>query len=732
MSFVHPLLLGGLIFLAVPVLLHLIMRQQPKHLLFPAMRFLMQRHRTNQRKLQLRHLLLLALRLLLLAAICLALARPKLFSERLNLTGKRPVAAVLLFDTSPSMEYRQGEDSRLDDARRRGLELLDDLPENSRVAVLDTNLGGDWLPNIAEARKRIADLKVQPESGPLTSQFRLVYELLDKVNAGNDNQDAVLLPFVYVFSDRMQGCWSTNQLDNLLRRQEQLSIPAHAAFVDVGVEKMEDVAIINLTMGPALGGGNRVRFQATLRARGRAHDVEVICLIDGERIGHSARKIEPDTPETFDFESGDLAPGLHQVETRIVSNLTPLPLRYARYHTFEIQGKRRVLVVADDPREARFWTAALESGGGRAFQVETIASRDLAGQDWKELAAYRAIALFNVKDLDEQSWRALKSYVEAGGGLAFLPGGDMKFSQGAADLLPAPYLESTLVEKGVGWRSFGGQHPVMAQFREWSMQPSTDFVKFPRSVYRFWKVGPTAGKSSVLVAYADDARSPALLERTLGRGRVLQFTTTFDDRTPAWNNYLQTVTSFYPVLAHVTTGYLTGSADLNELNHLSGQAVTIPLPSSPRLPKYLLQGPGIEGTDQVLVRGENDDALRITRAVEPGNFQLLQEDLKPIAGFSLNVPGDEFLYARVPVEDIEALLGKDAVLSVDYKDNLEQALGQRWKQPVELFPWLMMLILIVLAVENLLSNRFYRKLPDAPEASTIPSEATQEQAAAPV
>src|SRR5437588_9957200 len=109
MSFVFPVLLGGLTLIGVPILLHLIMRQKPKHLFFPAFRFLLQRHRTNQRKLQLRHLLLLALRMLVVALICLALARPKVFSQRFSfLGGDRPVAAVFVFDTSYSMEYSFG------------------------------------------------------------------------------------------------------------------------------------------------------------------------------------------------------------------------------------------------------------------------------------------------------------------------------------------------------------------------------------------------------------------------------------------------------------------------------------------------------------------------------------------------------------------------------------------------------------------------------------------------
>src|SRR5262249_7884423 len=105
MTFVHPLLLGGLLLVGIPVVLHLIMQQKPKHMMFPAFRFLRERHRTNQRTLRLRHLVLLLLRILLIALICLALARPKLKSEgAIPIIGTgQPVAMVLLVDTSYSM-----------------------------------------------------------------------------------------------------------------------------------------------------------------------------------------------------------------------------------------------------------------------------------------------------------------------------------------------------------------------------------------------------------------------------------------------------------------------------------------------------------------------------------------------------------------------------------------------------------------------------------------------------
>src|SRR3954453_16866418 len=105
MTFIHAYLLGGLLLVGVPILLHLIMRQKPKRLDFPAFRFLRQKARINQRKIRLQHWLLLALRVLLIAALCFALARPRLAAGRVPFGGEQAVAAVLVFDTSASMEY---------------------------------------------------------------------------------------------------------------------------------------------------------------------------------------------------------------------------------------------------------------------------------------------------------------------------------------------------------------------------------------------------------------------------------------------------------------------------------------------------------------------------------------------------------------------------------------------------------------------------------------------------
>src|SRR5437899_6371523 len=141
----HAILIVGAALVGLAIIIHLILKQEPKRLPFPAFRFLKQRLKTNQRKLRLRHFILLAMRMLLIALFCLALYQPSILSEGLiDISGKQPLAVVLVIDTSPGMGYADGDKSHLEEACRRAVELVNELPDGSRVAVIETgDPGGD-------------------------------------------------------------------------------------------------------------------------------------------------------------------------------------------------------------------------------------------------------------------------------------------------------------------------------------------------------------------------------------------------------------------------------------------------------------------------------------------------------------------------------------------------------------------------------------------------------------
>lgn len=84
--FLNPLLLGGLALVVIPVVLHLLLRAKPKPLTFPALQLILQRKTQTTRRLRLQHWWLLLLRMLVIAAIVFALARPSLPAANYSLT----------------------------------------------------------------------------------------------------------------------------------------------------------------------------------------------------------------------------------------------------------------------------------------------------------------------------------------------------------------------------------------------------------------------------------------------------------------------------------------------------------------------------------------------------------------------------------------------------------------------------------------------------------------------
>jgi hypothetical protein len=852
MTLVFPILLGGLAVLVVPVLIHLIMRQKPKTLQFPAFRFLLQRHRTNLRKLRLRHLLLLALRILVLAALCLALAKPKVFSEQLALSADRPVAAVLVFDTSYSMDYKiSGGPSRLDEAKKRGLELLDELPEGSRVAVLDTAEGvptgrGAWQATLAQARERIAGLRLRHANAPVTSRLDSAYRLFADLATARDETPGRSLPrLLVVFSDRTRACWDSSRLGNLqdaaelvppplerlykvrgkapglvellqqLRQQlpppagqdypeqevidlwQQLrdSIPSqtpddypdpeiaslltktrgksrqllgilrqmakdvpgpakdyhgklvevldaglqdlrgvHEVFVDVGVDNPVNLGIVGLEL-PLEGSGARQRqvfaqaervvLRAIVEASGKDYDTSILCQVADKTITQPlAVMAGQKKPVLFEIDCDGLAPGPHQVEVRLA---TPDLLAFdnMRYLTFAVREPRKVLVIADAPAKAEPWARAIEARKEARFRCDVQSSRAAAELGPAELARYQAVYLLGVASPGPGLWTALREYVEKGGGVGIVPAGeDMKLpaynDEKAQALLPGKL--TTVAQKkdpGAVWtwdddRIY--QHPLLKPVREWRGLGRDDFIKLPRGATFYWNVEPGSDGVTVVVRYADDKKRPALLERRLGGGRVLLFTTRLDaGQQPPWNNYMETVTSFCVVLPGLATAYLAGDAEAVQLNFTTGQGVPeVRLPLAGRAPAYTLQGPGV--LEQVPA-SEGQNVLALKEAVTPGNYVVEDPGRTRVGAFSVNLPAEEGLLARVPVEEIEALFGSGAVVPVERVGRLSDALAGHWDQPFELLPLLLLLLLVLLALENLLGNLFYRREPKPTETT---------------
>jgi hypothetical protein len=267
------------------------------------------------------------------------------------------------------------------------------------------------------------------------------------------------------------------------------------------------------------------------------------------------------------------------------------------------------------------------------------------------------------------------------------------------------------------------QHPIPAFFEKAIRTADPDFGK-PQSwpgVNAFWAVQPAPKDTVVLASYADTEHHPALLDRAVDRGHVILFTTPLDtrelDRNRYWHNYWSLDTSFGLVLEDQVCRYLAGDSARPELNYFCGQTPRLPLPTAS--PPFTLDGPGLAVAETNIKMNEGDTFLSLPQALVPGNYAVRDSKKRIVAGCSLNIRPEESVLERVPAEEIESVLGKETLLQMGRTTSMKDALTGMQPPPLELLPWLMMAVLIVLTVESLLANRFYRRAaPDAESAAT--------------
>ncbi len=87
MSLLHPALIYGLGLVALPVILHFLMKQKPKRVIFPALKLIQSRQKQNSRRFRLRHWWLLLLRVGVLGLLVFALTRPSLPPANYSFSG---------------------------------------------------------------------------------------------------------------------------------------------------------------------------------------------------------------------------------------------------------------------------------------------------------------------------------------------------------------------------------------------------------------------------------------------------------------------------------------------------------------------------------------------------------------------------------------------------------------------------------------------------------------------
>jgi hypothetical protein len=568
-----PAMLWALAGVSIPVIIHLLSRRRATVVDWGAMQFL-ELGRRAQRKFQLSELLLMMGRMALLALVALAAARPLLSPStpapapgaQLSALGPRssgtapmgePRDVVLVLDGSESMGRSAGGTT----PRRRAVDwsrgFLKRLPEGSGVAVLDARERVRPLVDRLNYDRLVADkaLAQAPEPRGGSDLAAALSEALQILETGRNPQRDVIL-----VSDGQRAAWRPAETTRwgLLRdlytsaQRANKIVPAlwavnlEAPTDSQGLSTDAGVAPLVLDRG-LVPVGLPMPVRTAVRNSGSAPTERMAELfVDEVAVPGSLQRVGPIPPAgqvPVRFETVLAAPGSHRLSVRLRPADDPLTANDESETTVEAAEGLPVLLVDGQPGQgafqgpADFIRAALTPAddAAPAVRARTLPLNRFSTATKGEA---RVIVLAAVPRLDADQREAVESVLDAGGGLLIVPGEalDAAFWSDAELLkdggwLPAssgPVKGRLATRRGatpavVGHldpRSFTGA--VMPPFGE------GDDPALARAGL-FWFRSLEPAPNSVVAARLGTGE-PWLVEKTVGRARVVELAGTLDAR----------------------------------------------------------------------------------------------------------------------------------------------------------------------------------------------------------
>ena len=523
LQFLTPLFLAvGAAAASLPLIIHLLNRERARRLVFSTIRFIKMSHQANVQRHRLKQLLLLLMRILILALLGLAFARP-FFADTPATTGGTGGVRniVIIIDTSYSMGYLD----TFDQAKKAAIEIADNLQPSDTSALIFTSNRATVVKALDAEHRRIQTAVMGARLTNHTTDYldaiQSADEILGEANIGHKQ--------IYLISDLQRIGWES------FVDTDKLNPDVEIAFVDVSAKEPINLAITGVSV-PQVVLNEQKPAQVVVRVQNfgeqAVEELSVQLFVDDDSVGMTMLDIEPN----------DVMDALFPVRFRtekIHTGYAALPddhLEIDNRRYFRLQSLKSIKVhcVNGEPgrrdyeSETFFLEAALQPGS-QIVPIDLTQSRQLPNAS--EISKYDVIILANVERLTGAEAQSLRAFVGSGGGLIITAGDQMNLEAyrktlgaGEEPLIPCNFVQP--VGDALNHDQFSVlatlayDHPIFHPFKD---PNHGDFGK--GRFYQYIQAVPL--KSSKVLASFDDG-SPALFEKVYGTGRVLCFTSTID------------------------------------------------------------------------------------------------------------------------------------------------------------------------------------------------------------
>ena len=701
MTFLNPLVLFGLAAAALPLLIHLFNLRQPQQVDFSSLQFLKELEERTMQRVRVKQWLLLALRMLAIACLVLAFARPTLTGQMAGTVGQASTSWGVVIDNSLSMTMRDGQGGYLDQAKTLAADVLAAAEPDDEVFLFSTSQPDAADPpyrTISAAQQAVDDLDAEPGTSSLARSIAQAADALDEATHPNRQ--------LYVFSDLQQSTLVDSIATDL---PEDVGV----TLVPVGERTHDNVAVTEVEVASRIvEAGQPVDIEATLVNYGTdpLEDYVASVYLAGDRVAQSTATLEPGLETTVTFTATPPAEHTGWLDGTVEVEESAFEHDDARHFTLQVPEQRDVLIVRGDGQQTRYLELALSSGltdGDVVFQTETIEAGQLAATS---LGSYEAVVLAGPDQLSSGEIGDLQRYVDEGGGIFFFPSADAEADDYNALFEALGAGEVTGFSGALGdsnvTASFDRvdlEHPLFEGVFDPTLEAGEVEVESP-DIYHAMRYAPGGGSTQTLIELSNG--DPFLEEVRHGAGVALIGSVAPD---PEWSDWpLRGL--FVPVLYRAMY-YLSAGESVAGEELLAGQPGELRLSGIDETASVRLVGPQDEEIipDQRSLFGamlvETDASLRT-----PGIYEVYADD-EFVQRVPLNLDPRISNLERAPAEEAAAsladVLRHEDVRPLDLQAGDEVRASdvvQARQAGTEIWNVFLLLALIFLLVEMIVSS----------------------------
>ena len=516
--FANPALAIGVLALAVPLVIHLLTRRTPRSIIFPSLRFLKAARAHQSRIYNLRHILLLLVRTVVLGLILLAFLRPAIMQgsgRKQDLQAGR--TTVILIDVSASMEYRYAGVSPLTQAKAAATTLLDHYGKADRFNLIRVGATPDSSfdepsDNLFLLRRDIRDASIRHECPDIGAAI---------AEATSQLKEAAGSKHICFISDFQRTNWSSVDFS-------RIEPDVELVFMPVGPEVAENCAVTEVAIRP---GSPTV-----------SEDIEIVCKVANysDRPHRLPVELRFQDSENFRQEleieaqstvSTSFHLRIHQsgrYEGRVFIPEDGLEIDNQRHFILSVAEKVGVLVVTDEDRTREQSGVRLLINAINPFEENRLAAAVATVVPSSELttatlSAAQVVVLSDIHELSRRSGQALLDYLSSGGSIVYFhvsSAGSQNLDHLAAwseGNLTLPFkLTSQIDLSAQGGHASLGQanfdNDILRKFRE---SPELGELRFQR----FFGTERVKQKGQILLQYDDG--NIAMAQTTVGGGTLL-------------------------------------------------------------------------------------------------------------------------------------------------------------------------------------------------------------------